>query len=52
MGLDSSTMHEDKQASSNKEDHSDFFDDDSNEDMEELVDDEQGNCSCTITHGY
>ncbi len=40
LGLDSSTMHEEKQASFDEENHFDFSDDDSNFDMEELVDDE------------
>lgn len=39
MGKDALTIHEEKYALFDEENHSDFFND-SNEDMEELVDDE------------
>lgn len=41
MGKHASTMHEEKQTLSNEEDHFDSSND-SNEDIEELADDEQG----------
>jgi hypothetical protein len=44
-------MHEEKHVLFDEEDHSDSFND-SDKDMEELVNDEQENCFCTLTQVY